>query len=118
MHRVRRTRLDLLAGGLAKMSRIFGIQGSSMVEQPAVNRRVAGSSPASGAIFVLITLPMVTTKWSRPNTFSHSLRRVAVFAPFARRQADNTRQCNRVEVEGDCNIVERLVFVEMVDNNW
>ena len=32
---------------------------------------------------------MVTTKWLRPNTFSHSLRRVAVFAPFARRQADN-----------------------------
>jgi hypothetical protein len=29
----------------------FGFQSSSMVEQPAVNRRVAGSSPASGASF-------------------------------------------------------------------
>jgi hypothetical protein len=67
MLRVRRTRPDLLGGDFAKMSRIFGIQGSSMVEQPAVNRRVAGSSPASGAIFVLITY-----RWSRPNGYDQT----------------------------------------------
>jgi hypothetical protein len=37
-----------LSGGFLADS--FGFQSSSMVEQPAVNRRVAGSSPASGAI--------------------------------------------------------------------
>jgi hypothetical protein len=35
---------------MERVPNFFEFQSSSMVEQPAVNRRVAGSSPASGAI--------------------------------------------------------------------
>jgi hypothetical protein len=40
-----------LRKGTCKLRVSFGFQSSSMVEQPAVNRRVTGSSPVSGANF-------------------------------------------------------------------
>jgi hypothetical protein len=81
----------------------FGIQSSSMVEQPAVNRRVAGSSPASGAIWVqvlptcrdgaiwpdLSPLPagLFCRRWQEPRTQSRELWR--------KRSSRRRRSCSR-----------------------
>src|SRR3954454_6014855 len=47
----RRVNSTLLSPGALQACRVESFQSSSMVEQPAVNRRVTGSSPVSGATF-------------------------------------------------------------------
>ena len=52
-----------------------------MVEQPAVNRRVTGSSPVSGAIF-----PLACVREGELPRFWH-LRESAVFLPTCQHQS-------------------------------
>src|SRR5580765_328235 len=62
----------------------FGFQSSSMVEQPAVNRRVRGSSPLSGAIFYrkrMFWVSVLHIPGERSISVTRTSRAIGLFIP-------------------------------------